>query len=620
MAEYINKTDTLNVGRVKLNAAISDSNIAKGKAEQADVKSTQALANSESTQTQLDTIVIDGDSSVEAAQARVDEKGEGHATLKARIDDGFEKTNQQLAQTEDELFKSSLVNHKVGGFNVWWIDDDAQKGVYTKLAPLLREYGIKMSSAVITNRSHGFPIAGLPAYNPNGSWIPYTQMKELHEEGIVEFIPHSHTHNVDHKYTDMTEAELHEDMSTNVRIMRELGWNYKDIPYPFGAQNETVRRVARQYYRSGIDIKGGALTTPLDQSLFPRLGMDTTDTQDIIAEINVAYENNTLIILMSHVDQYGGLEDSKIRAVIEHVQSLGGEFLTADEVINNYGNLLQIGDNSISFDGEIHSRTLGTTNVPESNLFLASTPFTEYKLGITISRIQSGYQDGLPFNNPGTVVTTKSSITEAPWTVQKFYRYNNIKSAERYALNDNSWSEWVPTDNVYPAESYVATSKPSEFNVGTTINNVRQVYAEGLPYNMAGTLVTVKPHEFENAWNHQTYHNHSSNLKVSRVGHVSNDEWEEWEIDGEFITPTEFFNGDTPPSEFLIGTSVTRIRQNRGVDLPSSLGSILTTKKVFSNNELLWTFQELLTLGNEKYIRRGLNDDSWNDWTKLTTD
>src|SRR5690625_4047835 len=114
------------------------------------------------------------------------------------------------------------------------------------------------------------------------------------------------------------------------------------------------------------------MTTTLDQSLFPRLGMDTTDTQDIIAEINVAYENNTLIILMSHVDQYGGLEDSKIRAVIEHVQSLGGEFLTADEVINNYGNLLQIGDNSISFDGEIHGRSLGTTNVPESNLFLRS--------------------------------------------------------------------------------------------------------------------------------------------------------------------------------------------------------------------------------------------------------
>src|SRR5690625_6787856 len=98
--EHINKTDTLNEGREKLNAAIDGANAADVTSKEADTKATQALANSESTQTQLDTIVIDGDSSVEAAQARVDEKGVPHPTLKARIDDGFEKTNQQLAETE----------------------------------------------------------------------------------------------------------------------------------------------------------------------------------------------------------------------------------------------------------------------------------------------------------------------------------------------------------------------------------------------------------------------------------------------------------------------------------------------------------------------------------------
>src|SRR5690625_14801 len=97
--EHINKTDTLNEGRVKLNAAIDGANAADVTSKAADTKATQALANSESTQTQLDTIVIDGDSSVEAAQARVDEKGVPHPTLKARIDDGMNSVNQQLAQT-----------------------------------------------------------------------------------------------------------------------------------------------------------------------------------------------------------------------------------------------------------------------------------------------------------------------------------------------------------------------------------------------------------------------------------------------------------------------------------------------------------------------------------------
>lgn len=103
MAELIRKEDTLNEGRIKLNNAISDAEQAKNTAGQADSKATQALANSESTQTQLDTIVIEGDSSVEAAQARVDEKGVGHTTLKDRIDDGFTKVTSQLNDTKQDI-------------------------------------------------------------------------------------------------------------------------------------------------------------------------------------------------------------------------------------------------------------------------------------------------------------------------------------------------------------------------------------------------------------------------------------------------------------------------------------------------------------------------------------
>src|SRR5690625_1757741 len=103
--EHINKTDTLNEGREKLNAAIDGANAADVTSKAADTKATQALANSESTQTQLDTIVIDGDSSVEAAQARVDEKGVPHPTLKARIDDGMNSVNQQLADIAYDMQK-----------------------------------------------------------------------------------------------------------------------------------------------------------------------------------------------------------------------------------------------------------------------------------------------------------------------------------------------------------------------------------------------------------------------------------------------------------------------------------------------------------------------------------
>lgn len=121
--EHINKTDTLNEGREKLNAAIDGANAADVTSKAADTKATQALANSESTQTQLDTIVIDGDSSVEAAQARVDEKGVPHTTLKARIDDGFEKTSQQLAENTKDIRERGL-NFKTLGAKGDGISDD----------------------------------------------------------------------------------------------------------------------------------------------------------------------------------------------------------------------------------------------------------------------------------------------------------------------------------------------------------------------------------------------------------------------------------------------------------------------------------------------------------------
>src|SRR5690625_1469694 len=90
--EHINKTDTLNEGRVKLNNAI----------------------------TAFNETVVEGDSSVEAAQARVDEKGVGHPTLKARIDDGMNSVNQQLAQTGEDLKERgiNILHHGVVGDGV----------------------------------------------------------------------------------------------------------------------------------------------------------------------------------------------------------------------------------------------------------------------------------------------------------------------------------------------------------------------------------------------------------------------------------------------------------------------------------------------------------------------
>lgn len=58
---------------------------------------------SRSTKEELDQIVIEGDSSVEAAQARVDAKGESHTTLKERLDDEYEETHQKIDDNQQQV-------------------------------------------------------------------------------------------------------------------------------------------------------------------------------------------------------------------------------------------------------------------------------------------------------------------------------------------------------------------------------------------------------------------------------------------------------------------------------------------------------------------------------------
>lgn len=94
----IEEQDVLNTGRIKLNNAIEASEIAYNDSREALDKAVESLNKSTSTQDQLDQIVIEGDSSVEAAQARVDANGNTHTTLKERIDNDYNEVTQERDQ------------------------------------------------------------------------------------------------------------------------------------------------------------------------------------------------------------------------------------------------------------------------------------------------------------------------------------------------------------------------------------------------------------------------------------------------------------------------------------------------------------------------------------------
>lgn len=115
MANLIQPTDTLAQGYPKINAIIEDAEESITTANNAlEISNTalntanNAAANSLSTQEQLDAIVIQGDSSVEAAQARVNaDNTVTHGTLKERLDAEY---NQII-----DLIQGFAVNAKEQG-------------------------------------------------------------------------------------------------------------------------------------------------------------------------------------------------------------------------------------------------------------------------------------------------------------------------------------------------------------------------------------------------------------------------------------------------------------------------------------------------------------------------
>lgn len=107
--EYIDKIDSLNDGREKLNKSIDRAYDADEKSDQsvttsnkAETTAQNAEDKADSIQQQFNQVVIEGDSSVEAAQARVGADGTTYPVLKDRLDGEHEKVTAQLAHLEDD--------------------------------------------------------------------------------------------------------------------------------------------------------------------------------------------------------------------------------------------------------------------------------------------------------------------------------------------------------------------------------------------------------------------------------------------------------------------------------------------------------------------------------------
>ena len=612
----------------KSTEALSKSQNALSVANGIDAKATHALSLSESADTlsksvqeQFNQVVIDGDSSVEAAQARVDASGQTNATLKERLD----KEYNEVATKREDIAYDSLVNRKKPKGMISWIDDDSNKGFYDKIYPIAKEFGIPMTIGLITNREMGGPFHTLE------------QLNEMSANGI-EIVSHSHTHDINHSLTDMTVEEMHEEFSTAKEIIKSYGWNDEVFVYPFGRENPTVHDVARQYHKAAIDTfyeptadsaRGSLARTGFNQFRIERVSADY-DHDGVKRMMEMAAEEGAWIILMTHVDQHDiwadvELAKERARDLVQYALSLGLEPVTTSEGLRHHGNLAQFDNNSIIIDanGKINSGTHEWTKyTAASNMF--EPTLENYPMGLHRSTVR--YADLELYDLPSThagVIYTHRDVSENNSYQILITQSRNSNILKRHWIDvENDWSSWnsiglmqKERSNQFSPNAPIGSYPVGELmiqKVTTSDSANYNIHRDLKLGSLAGTIYTYR--DAEEIYSHQILVGATQDIIIKRGWNSGSGQWGSWNHVGETSrAETSVIPLNAPLSSYPQSRRhLTKVNSPNSPLIQQTGFGLLTT---YRDVEDVYSFQEFMNVRDNKRFTRTWTGTGWSSWS-----
>lgn len=471
-------TDTLRQAYPKLNNAIDNSNeavntanSAKSRAETADSKADSALSKSNNTQTQLDTIVITGDSSVEAAQARVNPGGYSYSTLKNRLDE----TDNLRAKVDDRAFYEGVKMNRRHKAIMSIVDDDGYPQVHSLLKPLTEQEGVPITIAAITSRVGTSELS-----------MTLQQLKECQESGM-EVQSHTHTHQA---LATLTYAEQENEIRSAKEWLQNNGFSSDVIIYPFGSTNADTYEITNRYHSAGIYIDSGSsllnnppirreklervyynLTTPVTEG-------DKNRIQQCKNKIDEAITSNSWIIIGLHCF-YEGFNPEGLREVIQYAKSKGVEIVSLKRGLELYSNIIDLPDFQVGADGKLKSNQLGhmqkMVSAADNSTPLTSFPQDAYSYRLfNDSAASSG---SMPEPRAGVLETFRGASDDYGY---QFYRMNILNRAykRRWDNVNKTWTAWA-------LETPNFATKEQMFTVGTVAAN------STADFTMSGSAISL---------------------------------------------------------------------------------------------------------------------------------
>ena len=175
-------------------------------------------------------------------------------------------TFQKLSTLLDNLRKGLSINNVI-----CLTFDDGYEDNFLNVLPLLKTYNIPATIFLTTDSLEGLsPFSGL-------KMLSKKQIKEMHMSGLIEFMPHTRSHQ---KLTKLT----HEEMQKEIEESRAIIESITEVPapifsYPKGVYTqEIVSYLKQNKWNGAVTVKPGLVSLKSDPYLLPRNSIDSSTT------------------------------------------------------------------------------------------------------------------------------------------------------------------------------------------------------------------------------------------------------------------------------------------------------------------------------------------------------
>lgn len=394
-------------------------------------------------------------------------KGGGNVTIgedgTLNAPDLQEEVDEVVSQLADNVTQISYnanlnknIQHSKRIPIVTFISDDGDIADYNKLRPLSETYGIPFVSAIIANRLT----------------MNQTQLLYLQDTLGWEIASHSWTHVG--LSTLATEALIETECSESKRILTDLGYKVKNLVYPFGQNDERVRRIAKKYYNCGVNVGDpisrcmnlvvpalNIIRIPLGSYFSTAIdGMPATNSLEYYkSRVDEAVAKNGWIVFMVHPgsQEHDATQQLYLEQTIQYIQSLNVSIMTLDNALNICGNafessdfngmgIFEAGDNinkpigyGISKDGALFNfkdlKLISNIGLSVNSL---PTAFPQYC--ISVASFRNADSGGFP-TGAGTLMTYRLEA-DGGFTFQVWYDYSTDYTYKR-RYSGSTWLQWV---------------------------------------------------------------------------------------------------------------------------------------------------------------------------------